>query len=286
MDIQMVVCHLDIMALEAIADLFLEVAHDGPVVSVLYPNADDIADCAVAVIAYEDDGVGIVEDQIGAGDGILQSLADIGCGSIVGCRNCDVDAACGFAGVVDDPARADRAVGNMDELVVGGAELGVDDADVSDGALGAAGLYIVTQLEGVAGEDHNSACQVGEGILNSQREGEADYAEEGDEGGDVDAHHAADGDDDDGPHEDIDHLEEDGLEVVVDLHAAESLCEEAHKCLLDDEADDEGSEGIESAAEGDGAENAGDGCCVHFHCLLYIILFRLSYYNPIGGPIQ
>lgn len=159
----------------------------------------------------------------------------------------------------------------MDELVVGGAEFGVDDADASDGALGAAGFYIFTYLEGVAGEDHNTAGKVGEGILNSQREGEADYAEEGDEGCYIDAHHTAYGNDDNGPHEDVDHLEEDGLEVVVDLHAAESLCEEAHQCLLDDETGDEGGEGIESAAEGDGAENAGDGCCVHFHCLLYIL---------------
>lgn len=85
MYVQMVVCHLDVIALKAVADLFFEAAHYCPVVGILYPDTDDIADGAVAIVTNEDDGLGVVEDQIGAGDGILQSLADIGGGGIIGC---------------------------------------------------------------------------------------------------------------------------------------------------------------------------------------------------------
>lgn len=89
-DIYMVVGHGDAVLGEALADGFLEGTVDRPVVGILGPYADGVADGAVAVFAEQNDGGGIAEDQLVLIDGIHDGGADLGGGIVIGGRDRDM----------------------------------------------------------------------------------------------------------------------------------------------------------------------------------------------------
>ena len=94
----------------------------------------------------------------------------------------------------------------MHDLVVEGLQDRVVEADLLDGALVAVDADIVAEREGLGKEHRHAAREVREGVLDGQRDRQAEDAEEGDErpGGGGGEH----GDDDDAEH-DIEHRADD-----------------------------------------------------------------------------
>ena len=98
---------------------------------------------------------------------------------IVGDRQQKFESACGRAGIIDDAVGGDFSIGDLDELFVGGVQLGVEEPDLAYGSRLTARLDVITDLEGVVGDDLQSAEYVVQEVLNCQGKGNTNNRERG-----------------------------------------------------------------------------------------------------------
>ena len=157
-------------------------------------------------------------------------------------------------------------VGDIYYPVIDRRKLGIDDADGADRALLPAGLDVIADLEGAAGEQHYAAGQVGKRVLDGQREGQSDDAEEGHQRGYVDAQPVAHDEHDDEPHDGVYHLHNKAGQAAVEMGMVEGAPEEAGQHPFDYDTGQQGGDGIEYADKRHAADDAG---CVGYR-LIYI----------------
>ncbi len=176
MNVQLVEGDLDAFLVESGLDSLENVEVDRPVVSAVdpYTSYDVNAACAVSANAYKD-GL-ILEDE-------LMGVADVGDDLLclfkvvaVADREGKVYSASILFGVVDDSAGGESSVGDVNHLVVAGANASAGDVNVFNDAAMTLCLYEVVDSEGTSDYNENAACKVRNRSVN----GETDtYAEGG-----------------------------------------------------------------------------------------------------------
>ena len=70
----------------------------------------------------------------------------------------------------------------MDLLVVHSGQNGVDEAHLADGAFRTGNINVITGLKGLAAQNEQTACQVGQAVLHSQGESQTEGAQQGNDG--------------------------------------------------------------------------------------------------------
>ena len=118
---------------------------------------------------------------------------------VIGRRDVHVDPAHVLARHVDDAARCDLAVGQIDDLVVIGAQARVDRADGQNRPSLVADLDIIARPEGLGRQDHQRARDVGQRRLHRERNGKTGDAQNRQQRARIDAErpgHKHDGDKD------------------------------------------------------------------------------------------
>lgn len=178
----------DIVEVECLVDVFADAHPEGPVVFGFDPNPHGEVDRTVGEVADGyDGGFGFVEDEGVVVDDLHEDFFDFVEVGAIGYAGHDVEADGFFLGVVYEAFVGEFAVGDDDGAAVEGAHDGVEDANFLDVAFEVAALDVVANLEGFHEEDDNAAGEVLERALEGHADGETHGAEEGDEGGGLDA---------------------------------------------------------------------------------------------------
>lgn len=168
-DVEVVVGHLDVIGGEGGAEVFVQGVVRAPVVLRLRPAADAVLNGAAAVAGEVRlrrrllQHVGRCRHSLHAG-----GLYRVG-GGVVGGGDVHHHAAATHGGVVDDAGGGQLLVGQHDELPVAGLHLRVVQGDLAHHAHGAGDLDLVADVEGVGGQDHQSARHVAQDVLRRQR---------------------------------------------------------------------------------------------------------------------
>jgi hypothetical protein len=74
--------------------------------------------------------------------------------------------------VVNDNGVCERTVRHGNDLIIGGVESGVEDADILNCAADTVGFDKITDAEGLEDKDHDAACEVGKAALKSKTDNE------------------------------------------------------------------------------------------------------------------
>ena len=176
-----------------------------PVICVFAPCSGGEADIAVSEFLYVNGGEHsfLCQHHGVIGEELEQYAFYLFYVAVIGNADQELKSAVGCMGVVDDAVIGDLTVGDLNQLLVGGVQLGVEKTDVTHGACLSACLYVITDLEGMVGDYLNAAENVAEEVLDRKREGNSDDGEHGDQGGNGNAQAAQHYDDRNTPKESL-----------------------------------------------------------------------------------
>ena len=213
----------DIVEVECLVDVFADAHPESPVVFGFNPDPHREVDGAVGEVADSDDGwFGLVKDERVVVDDLHEDFFDFVEVGAIGYAGHNVEAEGFFFGVVDEAFVGEFAVGDDDGASVEGAHDGVEDAYFLDIAFEVAALDVVANLEGFHEEDDDTAGEVLECALEGHADGETHGAEEGDEGGGLDADNIHGHNDNHGFEEYVDQGTEETLERGFGVAAFET----------------------------------------------------------------
>lgn len=230
---------VDAVGLQGERAVLDEVEVDVPVDAAPAPGAD-----------REDPGVVVHGDDAGERGGLglharrlLRGLQQGALGevavAVVRDLELQIDAAQILAGEVRDVGVHEVAVRYRDALVVHRQERGVEDADLADAALGAAGVDVVADAEGLEDQDHQPAGEIAERALQREADGEAAGGDDRGDGGHRDAEDRDHADDQHDVEHDVDEASEEALDRRVQLGEAVGLRQTLADQLDDQTADDQ-----------------------------------------------
>ena len=186
MNVQVGVGHSHVLLSEDALDVLIDSEEYIPVVLRLAPYAQGVVDSALAVVDNSSEGSGIFQNALytACSTQSLQNLL-----RLLGVSGGDghVHTAGAGNGEVDDLCSDDSAVGDGSDLVVGGSQLGVAHADLQDSALLTCDFHEVAGLEGLGGQQSQTADHVGQQILDGQGDSQGQHAGQGHNAGHIDA---------------------------------------------------------------------------------------------------
>ena len=108
----------------------------------------------------------------------------------------------------------------MDLLVVHRGQNGVDEAHLADGAFRTGNIDVIAGLKGLAAQNEQTACQIGQAVLHSQREGQTEGAQQGDDGIGGQAQFVGAGEDQQEQQQDAHHIDRDAADAGIQLFIA------------------------------------------------------------------
>ena len=248
---------VDAFAVEEFVDLLLAFVVHGPIVGGLHPHADGEVHAAVGEGFEANEGllVGHVlhHATVGLEHGEDLFAHEAHVLAVVNAHH-PLHAAVFFLRIVHHHGGAERTVGHVDLLAVGGEEDGVENLDFAHGALHALGFDPVAHAVGLEEEDDEAAGEV----LEIAGEGHADChtrrGQEGGEGRGVDAQGADDGDDEEDGEQDVDQTSHEALHAHVDVAAVEHGVDEAVNEFDQESTDEVDEQGAQNVAASRHAE--------------------------------
>ena len=154
-----------------VEDLLCELEHIkvySPVVGRFYPHTEVENKCAIALFAETNERCGILQYEVmrvcEVKKGLLNEV-DVG---VVGYADLEIKSAGVVRAVIHNDSVGKRTIGESNHSIIGLQDLCVEDADILDGAAFAASFDVITDGERIEDEDHETACKVGKGALESK----------------------------------------------------------------------------------------------------------------------
>ena len=187
MDVEVRIGHFDAVCVELSLDIPVDGEQGGPVVIGGGPDLQHIFDGAVTVVLHGGEGSLLLQNGGNFRRGLPQGVQHTVDGSGIGSGNGNVDTAGAGGGVVDDLGGGNGTVGDGNQLVVSGGQLGIGQADLLDDAGLAGNLNKVARVEGVGGQKDEAAEYIGQGVLQSQGNGQSSHGGQSDDAGDIQA---------------------------------------------------------------------------------------------------
>ena len=180
-DVELFVREFDVGFVEAFLGCFADIKEYIPVIGVLAPRTA-AENYAVVGSAADTNGLfHILNDFCVGGNDVHEYLLCFFEIFFFGNFEFEVNTSEFFFGIVDYAGSGSYAVGNVNDLVVEGADLGVADVDVFDNARISGEINIIVDLEGTGDKKENAACNVGKSAVDCETDA---YAERSDESGD------------------------------------------------------------------------------------------------------
>ena len=166
--VELVEGDLDAVVIELCLYLFKNVEVNGPIVGLVCPNSCRDVNGAGVVSRYADGGSLILEGKLVLIKNLIDDSLCLFEVVAVADREGEVNTAKIVLGIVYDIAVSKCAVGDINDLVVGGEYPGVGEADILYSSAVALCLNVVIDLEGSGDDDEKAACDVGHCTVNSK----------------------------------------------------------------------------------------------------------------------
>ena len=226
---------------ELVVDGALHVVVHAPIVGVLHPHADADIDAAGIERIQGDEGRGRVEDALVGRDDAACRLLHPGIVFAIFHADHPVYAAGFLVAVIHHHAARRRAVGDVDRLVVGRGQDGVEDLYLPHRAALALALYPVAHLVGAEQQDDEPAGEVLQVAAQGHAHGHTGRGQQGGEGGGLDAQLVHDGHDEQNHQQDVHQALHEAADAGIDLaplqDAPHQFVEEGDEETPDDEDD-------------------------------------------------
>ena len=181
MHVELVIRDLHVRRDQGVGDALHEVGFDVVVIFRFRPDFQGEDERTCRLFGEHDGGSGIFKAlavfRNAAQDHVLGALIVLG----VRHAEVEVEAARGLGGEVGELVRGEVGVGNADQLVGRGVDIGIHDGDVLHDTRCALAAYLVTHPKRARNENDDARGEVGQAALQGKTDG---HAQRGDRGGD------------------------------------------------------------------------------------------------------
>lgn len=178
--VELVIRDLHVRRDQGVGDALHEVGFDVVVIFRFRPDFQGEDERTCRLFGEHDGGSGIFEAlavfRNAAQDHVLGALIVLG----VRHAEVEVEAARGLGGEVGELVRSEVGVGNTDQLVGGGVDIGIHDGDIFHDTRCALAAYLVTHPKRARNENDDARGEVGQAALQGKTDG---HAQRGDRGG-------------------------------------------------------------------------------------------------------